>query len=108
MLLPAVLAKREAKRLGATEALLVGGDGDVNEGASSNLFIVEGGSLVTPAEIDAFTFTAGAGDKVLVPVFLNGMGPYSFILDLAVRRPVVSSARVPPDSSSFHHARKAE
>lgn len=50
MLLPAVLAKREAKRRGANEALLVDPDGSVNEGASSNVFIVEGRSLITPSQ----------------------------------------------------------
>ncbi len=50
MLLPAVLAKREARSRGAQEALLVGADGCVNEGASSNVFVVDGGVLVTPAQ----------------------------------------------------------
>lgn len=50
MLLPAVLAKREAKRRGANEALLVDSDGAVNEGASSNVFIVEGRTLITPSQ----------------------------------------------------------
>jgi D-alanine transaminase len=50
MLLPAVLAKREARRRGAQEALLVGPSGAVHEGASSNVFAVEGTALVTPAQ----------------------------------------------------------
>jgi D-alanine transaminase len=50
MLLPAVLAKREARRREADEALLVGNQGYVNEGASSNVFIVEGKALVTPEQ----------------------------------------------------------
>jgi D-alanine transaminase len=50
MLLPGVLAKREARRRGASEALLVGPDGLVNEGASSNVFAVLDGVLVTPAQ----------------------------------------------------------
>jgi D-alanine transaminase len=49
MLLPAVLAKREARRRGAQEALFVEGD-IVHEGASSNVFAVEGNVLVTPAQ----------------------------------------------------------
>jgi D-alanine transaminase len=49
MLLPAVLAKREARRRGAQEALLVGGD-IVHEGASSNVFAVEGSVLATPSQ----------------------------------------------------------
>jgi D-alanine transaminase len=48
-LLPNVLARQEAAEAGAFEALLVGRDGVVNEGAGSNLFVVAGGSLVTPA-----------------------------------------------------------
>lgn len=50
MLLPAVLAKRVAKERGASEAILVGSGGEVNEGASSNVFIVEGRTIVTPAQ----------------------------------------------------------
>lgn len=50
MLLPGVLAKKEAKRQGADEALLVGADGLVHEGASSNVFIVEAGAIVTPEQ----------------------------------------------------------
>jgi len=49
MLLPAVMAKREAAALGASEAILVGTDGLVREGAASNVFIVEGRGLLTPA-----------------------------------------------------------
>jgi branched-chain amino acid aminotransferase len=43
-----VLAMREARRVGALEALIVDGAGGVLEGGSSNLFLVEGGRLVTP------------------------------------------------------------
>jgi D-alanine transaminase len=50
MLLPAVLAKREARRRGAQEALYVGPTDLVHEGASSNVFAVEGTALVTPAQ----------------------------------------------------------
>jgi D-alanine transaminase len=50
MLLPAVLAKREAARRGAQEALLVGPDGAVREGGSSNLFLLAGARLVTPPQ----------------------------------------------------------
>ncbi len=48
MLLPAVLAKAEAAARGAQEAVLVGGDGLVHEGASSNVFARFGNALVTP------------------------------------------------------------
>ena len=48
MLLPAVLAKREAAARGADEAILVGTDGEVHEGASSNIFVVRGDRLLHP------------------------------------------------------------
>ncbi|HVW26794.1 MAG TPA: aminotransferase class IV [Polyangiaceae bacterium] len=50
MLLAAVLAKKEARRRGAQEAIFVGPQGEVYEGASSNVFIVEGRTLVTPEQ----------------------------------------------------------
>ncbi len=40
-LLPNVLAKEKARRAGAAEALLIGDDGTVREGGSSNLWIVD-------------------------------------------------------------------
>jgi D-alanine transaminase len=46
MLLPAVLAKAEAKRRGADEAIFVSEDGQMREGSSSNAFIVEDGVVV--------------------------------------------------------------
>ena len=48
--LTSLLAIREAKRAGAFEALIVDGHGLVLEGASSNVFLVKGGELVTPPE----------------------------------------------------------
>jgi D-alanine transaminase len=45
MLLPAVLAKYEARARGADEALFVA-DGQLREGSSSNAFIVEKGSVI--------------------------------------------------------------
>ncbi len=50
MLLAATLAKRAAADRGASEALLIGSDGGVREGASSNVFLVEGRSIVTPEQ----------------------------------------------------------
>lgn len=48
MLLPAVLAKEEARRAGSQEAWLVDRDGFVTEGASSNAWIVDRqGTLIT-------------------------------------------------------------
>ncbi len=46
-LLPNVLAKEEARRAGAAEALMVDADGFVTEGASTNAWMVRGGALVT-------------------------------------------------------------
>ncbi len=46
MLLSAVMAKYEARRAGAGEALFVGADGLLREGSSSNAFIVEGGLVI--------------------------------------------------------------
>ena len=43
-----LLAVREAKRKGAQEALVIDDHGQVLEGASSNVFVVAQGSLVTP------------------------------------------------------------
>jgi branched-chain amino acid aminotransferase len=44
-----LLALRVARQQGAYEALITTGDGTVLEGASSNVFLVENGRLVTPA-----------------------------------------------------------
>jgi branched-chain amino acid aminotransferase len=43
-----VLAMREARNAGAAEALIVDGQGRLLEGASSNIFLVARGKLVTP------------------------------------------------------------
>lgn len=43
-----LLARREARLLGATEGIMLNGEGFVAEGASSNLFWVRGGRLETP------------------------------------------------------------
>jgi len=48
MLLPAVLARREAMARAAEEAIFVGQDGLVNEGAASNLFAVVGSAVTMP------------------------------------------------------------
>lgn len=48
MLLPAVLAKQQARAKGAHEAIFVGQDGYVNEGASSNVCVVRGGVVASP------------------------------------------------------------
>jgi D-alanine transaminase len=48
MLLPAVIARRDALARGAQEAIFVGQDGLVNEGAVSTLFAVHGRTVATP------------------------------------------------------------
>ncbi len=48
--LVAVLATRAAREAGASEALILDASGRVVEGASSNVFVVESGRLVTPPE----------------------------------------------------------
>src|SRR5215831_17379981 len=44
-----VLARMEATRRGAQEAVLLGGEGEVREGTASNVFVVKQGKLLTPA-----------------------------------------------------------
>ncbi len=47
-LLPAVLAKQEAKAAGAFEAMFVANDGTVTEGSSTNMYMVNGdGAIIT-------------------------------------------------------------
>jgi branched-chain amino acid aminotransferase len=48
--LTSLLAMREARSRGAQEALVVDRNGHVVEGASSNVFVVEGGRVATPPE----------------------------------------------------------
>lgn len=43
-----MLARREAERRGAVEGILLNEKNEVTEGASSNLFIVQSGRLITP------------------------------------------------------------
>ncbi len=47
-LLPNVLAKHQADKKGAYEALFVEPDGYINEGASTNIFLLRQGTLITP------------------------------------------------------------
>ena len=47
-----ILALAEAKRAGAYESIMCNAEGRVVEGSSSNIFIVKGGKLRTPALVD--------------------------------------------------------
>lgn len=46
--LPNFFAKREAKRRGAVEGIMLTGDGYIAEGTVSNIFIVSNGAVLTP------------------------------------------------------------
>lgn len=46
--LPNVLGKAEAAHRGAVEGIFVAHDGSIREGTSSNVFVVSGGSVLTP------------------------------------------------------------
>ncbi|MBC7343779.1 MAG: D-amino acid aminotransferase [Clostridia bacterium] len=48
-LLPNVLAKEKAKRQGAYEAIFCEESGTVNEGSSTNIFLVKDGVIITPS-----------------------------------------------------------
>ena len=48
-LLPNIMAKQQAKQVGAFEALQYEEDGTITEGGSSNVFVVLDGKLVTPS-----------------------------------------------------------
>lgn len=48
--LSSLLALRDARAAGAHEALILNAAGEVLEGTTSNVFVVEGGALVTPPE----------------------------------------------------------
>ncbi len=65
-LLPRTLARIEANRLGAHEALFRGGDGRVFEGTSTNLFVLKDGVLSTPPLSERLL--AGATRAALLPL----------------------------------------
>lgn len=48
--IPAILAQREARAQGGIEALYVDNQGYVREGTTTNLFIFQAGTLITPEE----------------------------------------------------------
>ncbi len=62
--LVAVLAMRRARAAGALEALVLDGEGNVVEGATSNVFVLRRGQLVTPPE-DAGILVGITRERVL-------------------------------------------
>jgi branched-chain amino acid aminotransferase len=70
--LVAVLAMRRARAAGAAEALIVDARGRVVEGASSNLFLIRGGRLVTAPE-DAGILPGITRARVLDAAHTRGM-----------------------------------
>lgn len=64
-LLPAVLAKEEARRADAFEAMLVCDDGTVTEGASTNLWLVEPGGRLRTHPISAAILPGVQRDTVI-------------------------------------------
>jgi branched-chain amino acid aminotransferase len=81
-LLNSVLAVQEAQDKGALEPIMLNAAGDVAEGASSNVFLVKGGVLVTP------TLDAGILPGVTREILIERASA----LDIAVRETTV---RVP-------------
>ena len=70
-LLPNILLRQQAIDQGAVEAILVR-DGQVNEGAASNLFMVKGGVLVTPPK-GPFLLPGITRDLILELAAANGI-----------------------------------
>jgi branched-chain amino acid aminotransferase len=70
-LLNSILAMREAQARGAEEALLLNQAGQIAEGASTNLFVVQGGAVLTPL-LDA-GILAGVTRAVVLEI-VRGMG----------------------------------
>lgn len=71
--LPALLAQREAAARGSQEALLLGDDGRLLEGAVSNLFLVRAGRLATPAGSDHL-LAGRTRERVLALAAAAGLG----------------------------------
>jgi branched-chain amino acid aminotransferase len=82
--LASLLALREARRAGAAEALLLDGAGNVLEGTTCNVFVVEGATLRTPPE-DAGILAGITRAHILTVARAAGM---------AVEEAVVSRARL--------------
>lgn len=70
-LLPNVLMRQRAKEQGAAEAILLR-DGYMTEGAASNIFIVEGGVLITPPK-GTFILPGITRDLILELAKSNGI-----------------------------------
>ena len=80
--LVAVMARRQAAQRGADEALLTDGAGRVFEGASSNLFVVRDGEVLTPPSDGGLL--AGVTRQVVLELAEDaGLGVTERSLDLA-------------------------
>jgi branched-chain amino acid aminotransferase len=90
-LLNSVLAVQEAQDKGALEPIMLNASGDVAEGASSNVFLVKGGALVTP------TLDAGILPGVTREVLIER----ARALGVAVRETTVSVAELLQADEAF-------
>ena len=66
------LAKSEAQLNGFDEAIVLTADGHVSEGSAENLFIVKGGTLITPAVTD--NILEGITRRRLIAIARDDMG----------------------------------
>jgi branched-chain amino acid aminotransferase len=108
--LNSIMALAEAQRLGAYEALMLGPDGRVAEGSTSNVFAVRGGALTTPhlmtgilagitrqrvielareigldaGEGDLYPDDLRAADEVFITSSIRGVMPASMVDDRAI------------------------
>jgi D-alanine transaminase len=89
-LLPAVLAKEEARRAGAFEAMFLAEDGTVTEGASTNLWLVEPDGRVRTHPLSAAILPGVSRDTVMDLARADG-------LDVAERAFTVEEARAAPE-----------
>ena len=71
-LLPAVLAKQEARRAGAFEAMFES-DGEVREGASTNLYLVDSSGAIITHPISAHILAGVTRDTLLDLARANGL-----------------------------------
>ena len=90
---------REASRVGALEALIVDAHGSVLEGATSNIFLVLGGRLVTP------DVSAGVLAGITRAHVLEVAGALGIAVEL--RTPSLDDARTRDDRTHVRRSRDA-